>query len=174
MNARANANGEGLRGSFGSDVPVNTGSAHREGCLHKARRDLLDALSQVRHITGIQPPDADLIDGPSDAWRRSRARVELALLEIASYPTQSLAVLEVKLRCYEELFMTFGEEDRRVTKMAVTLASEAARLFCSSSETVELGHHAAMGESGDRATTFWRVFARPEALLGWGGRRSHD
>ena len=75
-----NANGEGLRGSLGSDVPVNTGSAHREGCLHKARRDLLDALSQVRHITGIQPPDADLIDGPSDAWRRSRARVESALL----------------------------------------------------------------------------------------------
>jgi hypothetical protein len=46
--------------------------------------------------------------------------------------------------------MTFGEEDRRVTKMAVTLASEAARLFCSASDTVDLGHHGAMGESDDR------------------------
>jgi hypothetical protein len=174
MNDRAKANGEGFRGSLGSDVPSNAGSALREGFLHKARRDLLDALSQVRDVTGSQPPDADLIDGPSDAWRRSRARVESALLEIASYPTQSLAVLKVKLRCYEELLVTFGEEDRRVTKMAVTLASEAARLFCSVSDTVDLAHHAAIGESDDRATTFWRVLARPEALLGWGGRRSHD
>jgi hypothetical protein len=174
MNDRAKANGEGFRGSLGSDVPVNAGSALREGLLHKARRDLLDALSQVRHVTGSQPPDADLIDGSSDAWRRSRARVELALEEIASYPTQSLAVLKVKLRCYEELIMTFGEEDSRVTKMAVNLASEAARLFCSVSDTVDLAHHAAIGESDDRATTFWRVFARPEVLLGWGGRRSHD
>lgn len=174
MNDRTNGNEEGFRGSLGSGVPVSAGGDLRVRFLHKARRDLFDALSQVRHVTGCQPADADLVDGPSDAWRRSRARVEMALLEIASYPTQSLAVLKVKLRCYEELLMTFGEEDRRVAKMAVTLASETARLFCSTSDAADLGHHTAMGESDDRATTFWRVFARPEALLGWGGRRSHD
>lgn len=174
MSDQANANGEGFRALRGSDMPANAGSVLREGLLHKARQNLFDALSQVRHVTGSQPPAADLIDGPSDEWHLSRARVELALSEIASHPTQSLAVLKLKFECFEELLATYGEEDRRVTKMAVTLASEATRLFCSTSHSVDLGHHAAMGESDDRATTFSRVLARSEALLGWRGRRSHD
>jgi hypothetical protein len=174
MNDLAEGNGERFRGSLGPKVTGQAGRVLLEEYLQKATRDLKVALSQRADLLAKTRADANLVDGPMDAWDDNDARVEFAMSEIATCPVLSLAVLKIKLHCYEELRAAYGQEDRRVIQMALTLVSQAAGFLCSKSVTAELPHRAALGHSEEHTTTFWRAFARPEALLGWGGRRSHD
>jgi hypothetical protein len=117
MNDLPEGNGERFRGSLGPKVTGQAGRVLREGYLQKATWDLKVALSQRADLLAKTHADANLVDGPVDAWDDNDARVEFAMSEIATCPVLSLAVLKIKLHCYEELRAAYGQEDRRVIQI---------------------------------------------------------
>lgn len=146
-----------------------------DAALHSACHRIHTLLQQRDRLHARTTRDVDFLRAEPKIWSEYEAQLGAALVELRNWHAISREGLLAKLNCHHALLATFGIEDGRVMELGAALIEEV-RAFLSRADDDggDMLRRMVTTQRPGSGNPIFRMFARPEALLGWAGRRSHD
>ena len=162
-----------LNGADAAGQPSATNGG-TDAALHSACQRIHALLQQRDRLHARTAQDVDFLRAEPKIWSEYQAQLEAALVELRTWHAISREGLLAKLDCHHALQATFGIEEGRVMELGAALIEEV-RAFLSrvDDDGGDTLHRMVTTQRASSGHPIFRMLARPEALLGWGGRRSH-